>query len=41
MSPMRKAAPLFLSPFCWRFCTAKAISVVRNHPWRFIGSPNA
>lgn len=40
MSPMRKAAPLLLAPY-WRFCTAKAISVVRNHPWRFIGSPYA
>ncbi len=40
MSPMRKAAPLFLALF-WRFCPAKAISVVINHHWRFIGSPYA
>ncbi len=40
MSPMRKAAPLLLAP-SWRFCTAKAISAVRNYPWRFIGSPSA
>ncbi len=40
MSPMRKAAPLFLA-LSRRFCTAKAISVVRNHPWRFIGSQSA
>jgi hypothetical protein len=38
MPPMRKAAPLFLAP-SWRFYTAKAIPIVRNHPWRSIGSP--
>lgn len=40
MSPMRKAAPLPLA-FFWRFCTAKTIPIVRNHPWRFVGSPYA